>query len=118
MMLSSFFDVSDRLQKVLITETEENTIPYKTIGQYLNAGKSAKKEFMKIPNLGRQTVEELDELIRKSKKIYYDQISVIDIPEDKAKQNTANIANHIRKNIIHTSKIFAGEYDRQSDKRI
>lgn len=54
--------VSVRLSNALLKAGHR--LPFETVGDYLQAGPVARDKFLSIPNLGRRSVNELDEVLR------------------------------------------------------
>lgn len=54
---------SSRLRNSIATASVRNTLPFETIGDYLDAGTSARKALFGIKNIGRKTVKELIHMI-------------------------------------------------------
>ena len=57
-------DVSVRLSNALMAANSDGGLPYETVGEYLQGGPSAKLKFLSVRNLGIQSANELDEVIR------------------------------------------------------
>lgn len=57
------FGVSVRLENCIKQAHIDNDLPYQTIGEYLQGGIQAFEKLKKIPNLGKKTALELNELI-------------------------------------------------------
>ena len=55
-------NVSVRLNNALINAG--NSLPFHTVREYLEAGPTAKDKFLTIPNLGRRSANELDDIVR------------------------------------------------------
>lgn len=53
---------STRLRNALINAG--NVLPFETVREYCEAGDAAKEKFLRIQNLGRRSVNELDDLVR------------------------------------------------------
>lgn len=58
--------VSVRLRNALSSSTHHKNFPFASIGEYLDAGDTATKLLMRIPNFGRKTVRELRDLVQKA----------------------------------------------------
>ena len=61
--LLQLFQASVRLRNCFSRKIEEGSFPFQTIGDYLDAGESGVTHLMKIPNFGKKTARELNELI-------------------------------------------------------
>lgn len=55
--------VSTRLRNALKKAISNNTLPYRTIGEYLDAGEAAPDQLLKLQNVGLTTVNELNLLV-------------------------------------------------------
>ena len=52
-----------RIKNVLITSTREGSLPFETVGAYLDAGEEGKLALLKLPNLGLSSISRLDRAI-------------------------------------------------------
>lgn len=60
--LEYYEDVSVRLNNGIRFAASEERLPYRTLGDYLNAGPERIEQMLKLPALGRKSVYEFDEL--------------------------------------------------------
>ena len=57
------YDTSVRLKNWINYADQHEMLPFNTVGDYRRAGKDAVKRILKLPNVGRTTADELDNLI-------------------------------------------------------
>lgn len=52
-----------RIKNVLLASTAEGSLPFETVGAYLDAGEEGKQVLLKLPNLGLGSISRLDKAI-------------------------------------------------------
>jgi ankyrin repeat protein len=52
-----------RIKNVLLASTTEGSLPFETVGAYLDAGEEGKQALLKLPNLGLGSISRLDKAI-------------------------------------------------------
>ncbi len=62
-LIDSKIDVSVRLRHCINVAMEDDEFPIRTVFDYLEAGPEAHLMFSKIPNMGRKSLRELDDLV-------------------------------------------------------
>ncbi len=52
-----------RIKNVLLASTTEGSLPFETVGAYLDAGEEGKQALLKLPNLGLGSISRFDKAI-------------------------------------------------------
>ena len=92
--LTNYSEISERLKNVLINESNNGTLPFETISDYLQSGSLAKVEFGKIPNLGKKSIDELDELVQMFNHGELQLNKSLDIPDRKYTTRISDLIKH------------------------
>lgn len=92
-------NVSVRLHNCLKNATAQSQMPFNTVQEYLEAGKSALAEMARLANLGKKTAYELDNLIHewaeKHKIVIDDQSPGLVVHKDLEVRSIAEIVNRV-----------------------
>jgi len=64
--LLSLYCPSKRLTNCLARSAHEGSLPFSTVGEYVNAGSNAELELMKIRSIGKKAVKELSGLVQRA----------------------------------------------------